>query len=132
MAEPALLAPDPALREPDATDGRRVVQVALALCVLLAACIGLSLWLAHDLARHYARPPTMRLTALPATAGPPLEPDPAATLAQFRAQKAALLEGYGWVDRAHGVAHIPIDVAMRILAAQSAAASAARTGGRPR
>lgn len=124
MAEPALLAPDPALRERDATDGRRVAQVALALCVLLAACIGVSFWLAHHLARHYARPPTVQPTALPSTAGPALEPDPAATLAQFRAEKAALLNGYGWVDRTHGVARVPIDVAMRLLATQSAATSA--------
>lgn len=132
MAEPALLAPDPVLRERDATDGRRVTLVALALIALLAACVGVSLWLAHDLARRYARPPAVQPTALPATAGPSLEPDPAATLAQFRAQKAALLEGYGWVDRAHGIAHVPIDVAMRILATQAAAAAAAGTGGRPR
>lgn len=130
MAEPALLAPDPALRERDATDGRRVAQVAIALVVLLCGCVGASLWLAHGLARHYARPPAVEPAALPATDGPPLEPDPAATLAQFRAEKAALLEGYRWIDRAHGIAHIPIDAAMRIVAARSAAVPAAPGEGR--
>jgi hypothetical protein len=33
-------------------------------------------------------------------------------LADWRAERKAHLEGYGWIDRGKGVAHIPIDKAM--------------------
>lgn len=33
-------------------------------------------------------------------------------LADWRADRKARLEGYGWVDRSKGVAHIPIDKAI--------------------
>jgi hypothetical protein len=40
----------------------------------------------------------------------PFESD--SRLAQWRAERAAVLNGYGWVDRAHGIIHIPIERAM--------------------
>jgi hypothetical protein len=51
------------------------------------------------------------------TAKPQLEIDPAGDLAAFRAQQQGELGGYGWVDRARGVVRIPIDQAMRDVAA---------------
>ncbi len=33
-------------------------------------------------------------------------------LAHWRAERAAVLNGYGWVDRSHGIIHIPIERAM--------------------
>ena len=33
-------------------------------------------------------------------------------LADWRAERAARLNGYGWADRSKGIAHIPIDKAM--------------------
>jgi len=33
-------------------------------------------------------------------------------LADWRAERKAHLDGYGWIDRSKGVAHIPIDKAM--------------------
>jgi hypothetical protein len=103
---------------PDTTDGRRVTIVGAALVAMVALCVVAAVLVTRGLAHHYARP-AAAATALPATDGPPLEPDPAATLARFRAEKRALLQGYGWVDRAHGIARIPIDEAMRIVAAQA-------------
>ncbi|HVT09540.1 MAG TPA: hypothetical protein VHO67_18895 [Polyangia bacterium] len=38
-------------------------------------------------------------------------------LADWRAERAARLNGYGWVDRSKGIAHIPIDKAMDEVAA---------------
>jgi hypothetical protein len=38
-------------------------------------------------------------------------------LPKWRAERKAHLEGYGWVDRGKGVVHIPIDQAMRQIAA---------------
>ena len=111
------------LHAPDTTDGRRVTIVGAALVAMVALCMIAAVAVTRGLAHHYARPPAMA-KALPATDGPPLEPDRAATLARFRAEKHALLDGYAWVDRAHGVARIPVDEAMRIVAAEAGAASA--------
>ena len=47
---------------------------------------------------------------------PRLQPRPAADMAQFRAQETAALNSYGWVDREHGIVHVPIEQAMRNLA----------------
>lgn len=64
----------------------------------------------------------------PAKAPPPiagatrLEPDPATTIAAYQAQKRRELESYGWVDRARGIVHIPIERAMDLLASGAATA----------
>jgi hypothetical protein len=113
--------------EADTMDGRRIVIVAIALCVLIAACIAGAGWLTHAMAHRYARPVYHEPAGLPQTDGPPLEPDPAATLARFRAEKQALLQSYAWVDRPHGIARMPIEDAMRIVAAQAAATPASRS-----
>jgi len=39
-----------------------------------------------------------------------LQYEPASDIARFKAQKQQLLHGYGWVDRAHGIAHIPTGI----------------------
>jgi len=49
---------------------------------------------------------------------PRLQLDPAADLATYRARERGRLESVGWVDRAHAVAHIPIEEAMREAAEQ--------------
>lgn len=52
----------------------------------------------------------------PPIAGPvTLQPQPGQDIAQFRTEKQQLLEGYGWVDREHGIARIPIERAMQLL-----------------
>lgn len=47
---------------------------------------------------------------------PRLQTDPAADLKRYKAQAMQRLTGYGWADRAHGIAHIPIEEAMRRVA----------------
>ncbi len=44
---------------------------------------------------------------------PTLQISPEADLARFRAAEQERLTTYGWVDREHGIIHIPIDEAMR-------------------
>lgn len=39
-----------------------------------------------------------------------------AALAEFRAQEDAFLAGYGWVEKDRGIARMPIDEAMKIVA----------------
>jgi len=48
--------------------------------------------------------------------GPRLQVHPAADLAAFRARENEILDGYAWVDKEKGVARIPIDEAMRLVA----------------
>lgn len=50
---------------------------------------------------------------------PRLQTAPQADLAAYLAKERKLLDSYGWVDRARGIVHIPIEEAMR---------RAARTG----
>lgn len=49
---------------------------------------------------------------------PELQLNPANDLAKLRAAKEDRLQSYGWVDREHGIIHIPIDRAMDTIAAQ--------------
>ncbi len=49
---------------------------------------------------------------------PRLQTAPAADLAAYLSKERKLLDSYGWVDRDHGIAHIPIEEAMRRLAQQ--------------
>ena len=48
--------------------------------------------------------------------GPRLQPAPAAERIQVQAAEREHLASYGWLDQGKGVAHIPIDRAMDILA----------------
>jgi len=50
--------------------------------------------------------------------GPRLQVHPEADLAAFRSQEDEILGGYGWVDKEKGVARIPIEEAMRLVAEQ--------------
>ena len=50
-----------------------------------------------------------------------LQRQPARDIAAFAAEKRRLIESYGWVDRERGIARIPIERAMAILAAKSGA-----------
>ncbi len=47
---------------------------------------------------------------------PRLQSSPRSDMAKFRAQEMQRLTQYGWVDRAHGIVHIPIDAAMADVA----------------
>lgn len=51
----------------------------------------------------------------------PLETAPQLDLATYRARKERELHGLGWVDRQRGIAHIPIETAMDILAQRGGA-----------
>jgi hypothetical protein len=52
--------------------------------------------------------------------GPALESAPQADRAAYMAEKEKLLHGYQWIDRQAGIARIPIEQAMRILADNAA------------
>lgn len=54
--------------------------------------------------------------AMPRFPQPALQASPRDDMEGFRAQQLQALNSAGWIDREHGVAHIPIDAAMRLLA----------------
>jgi hypothetical protein len=53
---------------------------------------------------------------LPVYPEPRLQPSPPSDLQQFYAEEMQTLNSTGWVDKSHGVVHIPISEAMRIVA----------------
>lgn len=50
---------------------------------------------------------------------PRLQANPSLDRKQLYQQQLGELDGYGWVDRQHGIAHIPITRAMAMLASPS-------------
>src|SRR5690242_3013623 len=89
--------------------------------LVAALAIGLGLFIA-------ATPPVLRLIYpsatqttvigrdLPQPAAPRLDINPRESFAALRTREDGRLARYGWVDRERGVAHIPIDRAMALLA----------------
>jgi len=64
-------------------------------------------------------------------AGPQLQATPEVDLAAFRHAEDLVLEGWGWVDRPAGIAHVPVDVAIDRVAADGALPSLAMPYGSP-
>lgn len=62
------------------------------------------------------RPATAVERAIQAPPEPRLHPQPGHALEEVRSRARRRLESYGWVDREAGLARIPIDAAMAILA----------------
>lgn len=101
-------------------DLRALAWVAAALCATLLAAAGVAY-----LAWHGASP-TPRWLAPNAPARLPatkvtLESAPRFARADYAAEKDRLLHSHEWVDADAGIARIPIEVAMRALAARDAA-----------
>jgi hypothetical protein len=96
-------------------DGGKVFLAGLALAALIAVSL-LSLRLIYGVTPQ----PVVFGTAMEALkrAGPVLETDPQADRLAYEAEKRNALNAIGWIDKQAGFAHIPIEDAMRIVAAQ--------------
>lgn len=109
--------------EKDAVDATSLIRFLLWLVAGTVVIVFL-LWRLYFVfvAREAARqppPPIMRPTAAQMAPLPPLLQDhPQEDLATFRAGEDALLGSYGWVDKELGRVHVPIEEAMRMVAAQ--------------
>jgi hypothetical protein len=91
----------------------RAMAIGLGGVVLtLALSMGLAMWLYPSSVVDH------RVSTLPTYPAPRLQEDPARDMQHFYATEIARLDGTGWVDRAHGIAHIPINQAMKIIARQ--------------
>jgi len=157
MADTAIHA---SAHETAGVSGRRIVRVAAVLAATLVAvalaAAGVMQWLHHRTARAVPEADATR-RAVPsvefgphggrrsgeaASVGgtyktpaampfPPPQPHPSADLSALRREKAALLEGYRWLDRDRGIVQIPIERAMALLVERDAAASARNAATRP-
>lgn len=63
-------------------------------------------------------PSTFALTSRAAFPAPALQTNPRGDLQIFVRQQRAALSSYGWVDRAAGIARIPLDEAMSLIVAK--------------
>ena len=99
------------------------VRVVIWFAVILvgsAVVIHVALAGIYQLLKHrYPSPePPSRISFHPSNSAPEpqLQVDPRADFANFEAEENARLNSYGWIDRAHGVIHIPIERAMELVA----------------
>ena len=112
--------PTPAERpgyEPSDVNVKAVLWVALTLVVVVglsAAALGGLVGLFHLAAERPPVSPLAQVEIRPP--GPRLDAHPTETLAAVRKRETAALEAYGWVDRSAGIARIPIEQAMSLLA----------------
>src|SRR5262245_44619884 len=106
--------------EPSGANVRGVSETGLGL----AAVVIVSFLLVFGLMKFYAavdsvspdEPVSKQVPRAPGT--PELNPNQPVELRDLRERENRLLETYGWTDRAAGVAHIPIERAMQIIATE--------------
>jgi hypothetical protein len=96
-----------------AVAAQRLHWIAAVLAAVLVAIVALMYLLAHTWLR------TTEPARGPVPPAPRLQRDPTADLAAERRRENALLDGYAWVDRDAGIARIPVNRAMDILAQSS-------------
>ena len=102
----------PTARHEHTDIGERFIWVGAALMLgLLVACALLTRWLYPQ-----SLSDATLTSPLPEYPAPRLQSDPAADMRAFHAQQLWQLDSTGWVDEGHGVVHIPIADAMRIVA----------------
>jgi hypothetical protein len=95
----------------------RTLMLAGAILVCVVAVGFLAVAGLIVLSTPYAVEPPSQLDTIVQQAGPRLEVDPEGHRRQRETVSAERIEGYGWQDRQKGIARIPVERAMEILAA---------------
>ncbi len=124
--------------EEDVIDFKGVYGFAIGLAVVTIISHLLMLWMfkAEVAAVDAANPPRVYPLAVSQDERLPPEPrlqtNPRQDLADLRAAEAAVLSGYGWVDRNNNIVRLPVTDAMRLtlqrgLPTRQATASAPAT-----
>ncbi len=96
-----------------------VYKFGIALAALCVVAVALLYGLYTYLVNREGGPLSHDQVNVDARSLPPaprLQPAPIADLKDMRAAEDQILNGYGWVDQGHGVARIPIDRAIELLA----------------
>jgi len=110
-------------------DARRILETAAWLGGVTIGAFVVA-WLVYlglaGMAKREDRPPSPLAQAnqLRLPPGPQLQVWPERDLANFRGAETARLHGWGWVDQGAGIAHIPVERAIEIYAAEAAQAAA--------
>jgi hypothetical protein len=99
---------------PDVATGTVIVAVAGFLIFVALAMTGLFFYL------KTGAPGALRQAAERSFPEPTLQTRPQDDLKRFELEQRMALSGYGWVDRANGIARIPVEEAMRLIAARGA------------
>jgi hypothetical protein len=114
--------------EPSGVDGRPIAGFGVALAVLTAVCLaavaGVFFLLEGRAARRDDRTVEaagMQLQERRLPSGPLLQVHPDRHWREYRDAELAILDRYGWADRANGEARIPIERAMDLIAARGVA-----------
>lgn len=114
-----------------ATDGAQDADITprpilgLGLGVLVMTSLALLITLGLNQYFVYRRPPPAPPVDARQIPPPPrLQSQASVDLHSLQARQRARLNGYGWIDRSAGVAHIPIERAMELLAAGRSAPKA--------
>ena len=99
-------------------DFRFIGLFSLSMVVLLVGSLALMGWLfgvfaGKPLGRGRAAPIAETRPYPPA---PRLQASPTRDLQEMRRRENAILQNYGWIDQTAGIARIPIDQAMELLA----------------
>ena len=115
--------------EPSAIAVRRVLVIGAILALVVLTSVVVLHFVLRDLVIPNYPQAVLRPGAIPPE--PRLQPSPQGDLAVFRAQKEALLSGYGWTNASHTYARIPIARAMQIYARQHAQPASGTTAGAP-
>jgi hypothetical protein len=106
-------------------DLRPIAMWSVALVILVVMILALLLWLFGHFSKREDRL-GHRTAGVPAsapvTAAPQLQISPRSDMAEMRAAEEKTLRSYGWVDKQKGVARIPIERAMELLAERAAPA----------
>lgn len=91
------------------------VGLAALIIVVLVISYGALVWLRHSAGRRAEPPSPLSITREP-TPGPQLLVEPGRAMKAMRQEEEARLKSYGWIDQEKGIAHIPIERAIDILA----------------
>ena len=100
--------------EPDSTQPKLLLAVAGAVLLLLAIAFGVVLWF------YTANVPQHGPTVPKTFPSPRLMQDESDWLNRTQTEQRARLQGWRWIDRNKGLIAIPIDEAMRRIAARGA------------
>ena len=107
------------MRETSDFNLKYVVYFAAALLVGLAVVLGGLTWVFKTFVKRDQREQVVRSEVQPVEVGPReprLQITPEQENQQYLAEQRETLNKYGWVDQSRGIAHIPIDRAMDIIA----------------
>jgi hypothetical protein len=107
------------MRETTDFNPKYVVYFAAGLLVGLAVVLAGATWVFKTFVRHDVREQTVRSEVPPVQVGPrepKLQINPEQENQQYLAEQRQTLSTFGWVDKGGGVARIPIERAMDIVA----------------